>query len=212
MFTDFNENLFSERYRIKSARLLKWNYSSPGYYFVTICTFYRENFFSFVKNNKIILSNMGDIIQKNWQNLPNYYSNIKLDEYIVMPNHFHGIIHIVNYCNFMVETTHKNYGFVVETIHELSLQNNKKNQQLLRINRRKMLLSKIIGRFKMQSSKEINILRNMRGRSIWQPRYHDRIIRNEKELNTIRQYIKNNLKNWEKDRNNIFPNLHTERG
>ena len=187
MFSEFNENLFSQRYRIKTARLSKWDYSSPGYYFITICTFYRENFFGYVKNNNIILSTIGKIIKQHWQNLPKFYSNIKLDEYVIMPNHFHGIIRIV------------------ETIHELSLQRNdkiNKSQKLLRIGRRKMLLSKLIGRFKMQSSKEINILRNMPKRSIWQSRYHDHIIRDERELYIIRQYIKNNPKNWHKDRNN----------
>jgi len=188
MFSEFNENLFSQRYRIKTARLSKWDYSSPGYYFITICTFYRENFFGYVKNNNIIMSTIGKIIKQHWQNLPKFYSNIKLDEYVIMPNHFHGIVNIV------------------ETIHELSLQNNiniNNNQQLLRINRRKMLLPKMIGRFKMQTSKEINKLRDMSGRSIWQSRYYDRIVRNDIELNAIRQYIKNNPKNWETDRNNV---------
>ena len=93
--------LFKNKYRIKSIRLQHWDYSSCGYYFVTICTKNRECHFGEIKNGICELSSIGKIVQKYWFEIPRYYENIYLDSFTVMPNHLHGIVVInddVNIC------------------------------------------------------------------------------------------------------------------
>jgi len=196
MLFDFNENLFSERFLIKTTRLSKWDYSSPGFYFITICTINKTNYFGNIWDGKMILSDIGQIVNKYWYEIPNHFNNVKLDEFIVMPNHVHGIIRIQynKLCNLRrdainrVFTNNDNIGGIT-----------KQNNPMLN----KKSIPYIIRWYKGITTHTIRQLPN----SFifhWQPRYYDRIIRNKKELNAIRQYIKNNPKNWEQDRNNIL--------
>ena len=87
----------------KPLRLKNWDYSSTGYYFITICSKERKNIFSsFVgaelasARDSIELSDLGKIIQTNWLNIPKNYKNIELDDYVIMPNHIHGILIVSN--------------------------------------------------------------------------------------------------------------------
>ncbi len=197
-----NKALFQNKYKIESTRLKCWDYSNPGFYFVTICTKNRENIFGEIVNKKIILNKFGYIIKHCWHNLPNHYKNCILDSFIIMPNHFHGIIQITGAVR----------DVFVETIHESSLREphqrvrHESSQQYksptynYKIQCRKMLLPKIIGRFKMQSSKIIN-QNNLDGIFRWQLRFYDHIIRTQESLWNIREYIKNNPTNWINDRN-----------
>lgn len=88
---------FRHKYRIESTRLKGYDYSEPGIYFTTICTKNREQLFGEIINGKISLSMIGRIASDCWFDLPNHYPNIILDEFIVMPNHVHGIIRIVKH-------------------------------------------------------------------------------------------------------------------
>jgi REP element-mobilizing transposase RayT len=163
---------FRHKYRIETTRLNGYDYSKPGNYFITICTKDREQLFGEIMNEKIILSETGKIVSECWLDLPNHYPNIILDEFMVMPNHFHGIIIIRN-----------------------GSDNNLKHG-----------LSEIIRAFKSFSSRRINKLNTLNVETglrpvststtsyIWQPRFYDRIIRSDNELNRIRVYIKNNPK------------------
>ncbi len=135
--------------------------------------------FGDINNGQFIPNKFDNIIADCWFQIRNKYQNIELDEFIIMPNHIHGIIQIV-----------------VGAIHELPLQPFQSNNPL---SRRKMLLPKIIGYFKMNSAKQINKLRGLTGMHVWQRNYYDHIIRNEDELNRIRYYIKNNPVNWKDD-------------
>lgn len=147
---------------------------------MTICTHNREEYFGEIRGGIMGLNKQGCITAKYWQEIPVHFKNVSLDEWVVMPNHVHGILVINNPNN-------------VETIHELSL-------------RRNMLIPKIIGRFKMQSSKQINIIDKSLGRSVWQRSYYDRIIRNDQELYLVRKYIQNNPLKWVCDRNSVNDN------
>jgi putative transposase len=80
----------------RSIRLKGYDYSSPGYYFVTICAQNRLCLFGEIINDKMILNDAGKMIQNNWKSLSDQLSNIRLDEYVVMPNHFHAILQIVS--------------------------------------------------------------------------------------------------------------------
>ena len=87
-----------EKHHRRSIRLKKHDYSSPGYYSVTICTNNRECFLGEIENGKITLTPFGKLVEYTWDDLPNHNSHIELDEFIIMPNHVHGIIIIQNDC------------------------------------------------------------------------------------------------------------------
>ena len=79
----------------KCLRLKSYDYSKPGAYFITLCTYQRKCLFGEIENGQMQINEFGKIAQQNWLNLPSYNANIVIDESIVMPNHFHGIIFIV---------------------------------------------------------------------------------------------------------------------
>lgn len=152
----------------------------------------REHLFGEIETGRMITNSNGDIVARNWFDVVNHYGNIVLDECVVMPNHFHGIIMIRGH-----DGNDADGGGGVGTIHELSLQ--------LSQQRRNMLLSKIMGRFKMVSSKQIIILQNTSGMAVWQRNYWEHVVRNEAELSRIRNYVKNNPIMWEQDKLNDGP-------
>jgi len=152
----------------KRNRLKEYDYSQGGYYFVTVCVDNRKDIFGNVKNGKCFLNNYGTIVKKNFENLKNRYSYIKLDYYVIMPNHIHAII-IIDPSSISVGTGR-------------DLSQNKKQKI--------KSLSEIVGAFKTMSSKEIHLTGNKLFK--WQRSFYDRIIRNEKELYYIRRYIEQN--------------------
>ena len=80
----------------KPSRLKEYDYSQSGYYYVTICTQNHEYIFGEVENNGMVLSQCGHIAKESWLDLPSHHKNIQLDEFVIMPNHLHGIIIINN--------------------------------------------------------------------------------------------------------------------
>jgi putative transposase len=86
---------FKNKYRISSARLQTWDYGSNGSYFVTICTYKRICYFGRIESGIMQLSDLGNIAQKCWQEIPNHFPFVELSEFVVMPNHVHGIITIM---------------------------------------------------------------------------------------------------------------------
>lgn len=96
--------LYKNKYRIESTRCQNWDYTSNGYYFVTICTQNQEYFFGNVVADKIQLSPVGEIVAEEWHKTAQIRSYIELDEWVVMPNHLHGIIIIKNQPPPPVET------------------------------------------------------------------------------------------------------------
>ncbi|MCX6316774.1 MAG: transposase, partial [Bacteroidetes bacterium] len=85
---------FQNRYRIPSARLATWDYGCPGSYFITICTKNREHFFGDINNSEMYLNAIGLIADQCWAALPEHFNKITLGEFVIMPNHTHGIITI----------------------------------------------------------------------------------------------------------------------
>lgn len=156
----------------KNTRLKEFDYSQSRYYFVTICLKDRKEFFSQIINSDLILTEYGKILDEVWRSLPKYY-NVELDYYIIMPDHFHGIIILDN---------------------TLNVKNDKENKQLS--------LSDIIGKFKSYSTRKIRERYTNVEKFQWQKSFYDRIIRNETELYNIRKYIKENPLRWNIERNN----------
>ncbi len=173
--------LFKNKYRIKSTRLKDWDYSSNGGYFVTICTRNRECFFGDIENGTMELSVIGKIVSDEWIRTKQIRKNIELDEWVIMPDHFHGIVIINNdYIGCNVET----HGHAsLQTKHTNTFGPQSKN------------LSAIIRGFKGTTTKQIHLAGFYD--FAWQPRFNEHIIRNEKELNRIRTYIRNNPLKWE---------------
>jgi REP element-mobilizing transposase RayT len=93
---------FQNKYTIKSTRLENYDYSQNGLYFVTICTKDREELFGKIVNEKMFLNDVGKIVNQFWQEIPKHFPFVNLDEFILMPNHMHGIIEILK--NPIVET------------------------------------------------------------------------------------------------------------
>ena len=168
----------------RSIRLQEYDYSRAGAYFVTICTKNRECLFGDVIGGQMVLNDAGQIVVDEWTKTALIRDEIQLDEWVVMPNHFHGIVI---------------FSTPVGAIHESPLHESPLRMTVTQ--RRNMALPKLIGRFKMLSAKRINELRQTPGAKLWQRNYYEHIVRNENELNRIRQYIIDNPKNWESDRN-----------
>ncbi|HWP93781.1 MAG TPA: transposase [Thermodesulfobacteriota bacterium] len=86
--------LYKGKYRTESTRLKEWDYSSFGHYFVTICTKNRECVFGEIAVGKMELSKIGEMVMQYWLEIPRQFHNVKLDEFVIMPNHVHGIVTI----------------------------------------------------------------------------------------------------------------------
>ncbi|MFZ5364875.1 MAG: transposase [Patescibacteria group bacterium] len=184
----FDNTLFKNKYRIESTRLKGWDYSSEAYYFITICTKNKKNILGYIKNGFVCLSKQGQLAINCWYDLPKHYSNCVLDYFVIMPNHIHGIIFIDNdRPRDAVETGFK----PVSTDGDGPID--------IRAGKKRYLLSEIIRGFKTFSAKQINLYQNTIGEPFWQPRFHDRIIRDEKELYNKQKYILNNPLKWELD-------------
>ena len=183
-----DENKISQR---KSPRLAEFDYSLIGYYFVTICTKDRQNHFGLVRNGKVVLSPAGMIAQNKWQSIPKYYPNVKLDEYVIMPNHIHGIIFIRD------EITTKVVGTEHRSVHRKGnlFAKTRAEQCSAPTKNHYGLLSKIIKSFKESVTKEINKEYGLNNFG-WQRSFYDHVVRNEKDLIRVRQYIKNNPLKW----------------
>lgn len=87
-----DQDKFKGRYHIKSQRLQNWDYAAAGFYFVTICTQDKEHYFGEIINHKMQFTEIGRIAEQCWIEIPKHFPFVKLDRYIVMPNHVHGII------------------------------------------------------------------------------------------------------------------------
>jgi putative transposase len=177
--------MYTGRRRKNSLRLGGYDYSQIGAYFVTMCTKDRDPLFGRTENELMQLSEFGEIASQCWKEIPERFPSVKLDEFTVMPDHLHGIIVIVDQASSMNESVPG--GAIRE-----SPRTDRNNP----VWRRRMLLPKIIGRFKQNSAKQINILHSTQGIPVWQRGYHDHIIHDAKSLCRIKQYIIANPCRW----------------
>jgi putative transposase len=173
--------LFRNKYRIETIRKKDWDYSLPGYYYVTICTLDKKHFFGEVRDDIVLLSKIGVVADRHWKEIPSHYSAVSLDAFVVMPNHIHGIIILERPGNPVV---------LRRTDEILPVPSLGKRSP------KPMSLSSIVRSFKAGVSLSCGKLGLEFG---WQPRFHDRIIRGPKTLGAIREYIRNNPVNWRLD-------------
>ncbi len=147
-------------------RLKDYNYSQPGAYFITICVQERRNMFGEVIDGCMYVNSVGTIAQSVWEDLPERFPGVELDAYVVMPNHFHGIVIITDTASLSTARCTTALGEVVRT-------------------------------FKAVTTRRVH-LANIPEFS-WQQKYWDSMIRNERHLQTLRQYIANNPTKWTQD-------------
>lgn len=182
----------------QSIRLKGYDYSQSGFYFITICCYQRECLFGDIINSQIILNNFGELVKKEWLKSAEIRKEIKLGEFVIMPNHFHGIV-IINQKNNNYNHVHTND---VGANGRSPLQEIQSSPQ--QISMKPKSLSSLIAGFKSATTKKINIIRDTPKTPVWQRNYYDHIIRNDQSLERIREYVQNNHLSWENDQ--LHPN------
>jgi REP element-mobilizing transposase RayT len=164
----------------RSLRLRGYDYRQAGAYFVTICTQGRASMLGTIVDASVRLSDVGQVVAESWALIPAWYPHIDPDEWIVMPNHIHGIL-------VFTDEARADDGRSAHA--PVSLAPSKP-------------LGRVIGAFKTHSTKRANDLRNTPGDVFWQRNYFEHIIRDENSLNRIRQYIASNPERWGEDPDN----------
>jgi REP element-mobilizing transposase RayT len=199
-------SLFRGKYRNESFRLNGHDYSSGGRYFVTICTNGMISYFGNISVGKMVLSETGQIANETWYELPEHFPYLSLDEFVVMPNHIHGIIIIEPL--HVVGTLDVGTLDVVGTLHATSprppppppppqqpkQQNPDKNKFMSSISPKPGSLPAVIRSYKSAVSKTVHLTDPDFS---WQSRYYDHLIRSDQEMSRIRKYIINNPGKWD---------------
>jgi len=177
-----------ERRDRRSLRLRGYDYSQPGMYFVTICTQGRGLLFGDVVEGKMMVNQMGWTIEEEWLKTPTLRSYVVLDEFVVMPNHFHAILMIVSEGRgtWPMEKPGRSRAPTMEQFGKPVSGS----------------LPTIIRSFKSAVTKRVNDLRGPPGLPVWQRDYYEHIIRDEDSLRRIRDYILTNPLRWELDQEN----------
>lgn len=163
----------------KNIRLREFDYSWPGAYFITICTYQRQLLFGTIVNETMQLNDCGKIVEEEWKKTEQVRKEIILDTYCVMPNHFHGIV--------IITDNNEQKQNPVGTHGRASLQ------------RKPRSIGSLVAGFKSVVTKRIHEINNTPHIPVWQSRFYDHIIRNDKELDNIRRYIYYNPSQWETD-------------
>ena len=169
----------------KGNRIKEYDYSRAGYYFVTICAQNRMALFGTIVDEVMIPNHAGNMVERIWDELPAYYPGVEIDEFQIMPDHIHGII-------ILVGTGPRACPY------------NGQPQEVVPT----MSLSDVVHRFKsLTTRKYINGVKNSHWapfhRTLWQRSFYDHIIRNDKDLTRVREYIQNNPINWALGKKNL---------
>ena len=165
----------SERPQRRSIRVKEYDYASPGAYFVTVCAHNRRCVF--------IVQDVRDAVQQAWRQIPVHFCNTKVDQFVILPNHIHGIVWILA-------------GHVVGAQHAAPLPGSRAPRVV------PGSLGAIVRSFKAAATGHVNSARQTPGTPVWQRNYYERVIRDEDELARIREYIVNNPLQWQFDREN----------
>ena len=181
------------RHHRRSIRLKGYDYSQAGAYFITLCTQDRACLFGKVVNGEMRLNDAGRMVLAEWNRLPERFPQVVLDAFVVMPNHVHGILVITDPAPTAGATLGATVGATVGAT--------------LVVAPTAPTVGNIIGAFKSRVT--VEYIRGVktsgwppfRGR-LWQRNYYEHIIRNERALNAIRQYIIENPRRWQMDREN----------
>ena len=169
--------------RRRSIRLPGYDYSQNGACFVTICTQNRVCLFGTIVDGEMVLNPFGRIVAEEWIKTGEIRDEIQLDRWVVMPNHFYGIVWIKTTGNGTPQYCRGDRPVAPTGLQPRSL-------------------GSLVAGFKSGVTKHINQLRNTPGMTLWQRNYWEHVVRDEDDLNRIRQYITDNPMKWETDREN----------
>jgi REP element-mobilizing transposase RayT len=193
---------FRNKYRVESIRLKNYDYSANGVYFITICTKNRKNFFGKIVGGKMVYSPIGVMAKKYWQQIIYHFNFVLLDEFIIMPDHVHGIIWVNKSYMDNIKNVNQNQNVWVETRHGASLQMFLPHKILLpKQTSSPQIQGNKFGKLKNDSLQSIinhykGAVKHYANKNnipfFWQKRYYEHIINNYHALNRIRRYIKNN--------------------
>src|SRR5207302_5413288 len=185
--------LYRNTYRIESTRLRDWDYGSPGWYFVTVCTQKRACFFGGIKNGNLKLSLAGQIADSELQNISFHYSNVRLDLAIVMPNHVHAIIAIDGRGCYSA-------GLGADGVPDVPKLGAPATPKFGALATKMLSLSSIVRSYKAGVTRlcKTDGFQNF----AWQPRFYDHVLRTNASVNAVRDYIQNNPANWIHDKDN----------
>lgn len=166
----------SNYYDRQSYRYKGYDYASEGWYFITINVYDRKRLFGDIKNGEMFLNKLGEIVHEEWLKTTDIRKNVSLQEFVVMPDHFHALIDI----NFSMDQENELGTF------------RSPSQTLGAIVRGfKGAVTKRIKLYCLENKEQFPLLEK-----VWQRNYYDRVIRDERELMAVKSYIENNPKNW----------------
>lgn len=174
----------------RSIRLKEYDYTQPGAYFITFCTYQRMHLFGEVVDGEMVLNDAGKIARDEWFKTAEIRPYVKLyeDEFVIMPNHGHGIIWIDDDVGDDVGAWRRRAPTdVIEKFGKPV----------------KGSIPTIVRAYKSAVTYAVNAAENQRGAVLWQKNYYEHVIRNDRELNNIGWYIVNNPFNWQLDRDNL---------
>lgn len=171
----------------RSIRIKEYDYTSPGAYFVTLVTYQRDCLFGEIRDAKMASNDLGSIADECWRAIPDHFPFVELGAYVIMPNHVHGIIVIRE----SVGARH-----VCPSGYASSLQNTPRGPA-------PHSLGTIVGSYKSAITRRIG--REQNATSIWQRNYYEHIIRDDKDLQRITDYIEMNPSWWDDDYENPNP-------
>ena len=188
--------------RRRAMRLRNYDYSQPGAYFVTTCVRHRKCLFGTITDGKMQLNEIGQIIVECWNRIPQHFPSVELGESVIMPNHIHGIIAwgiagtriprplVGARSPRPPENINNRRGEVPSPVDTNPIRRGEVSSPAL---------GKVIAYFKYQSTKHINQHHNTPGKRIWQRNYYDHVIRNDTDLQRLRQYVQDNPMKWTLD-------------
>jgi REP element-mobilizing transposase RayT len=186
----------------RSIRLQGYDYSQAGAYFVTIVAWHREFLFGEIVNNEMELSRYGEIVQKWWGEIPIHFPNLETSAFVIMPNHVHGIIFIVERRGTVSVPRDNQPLNILETPNSNETSEQGGETPPLRVIR-VPTLGQVVAYFKYQSKKEMNTVENAGTvTKFWQRNYYEHVIRNESDLQNKTDYIEANPLLWNEDDEN----------
>ena len=160
----------------RSIRLRGYDYARTGGYFVTVCIHERQHLLGRVVEGAVELNDLGRIVEEEWRRSAQVRQGVTLDVFVIMPNHLHGIVILDEIQRATVAHSSRAFGKPISGS-----------------------LSTIIGQFKASATSRVNAIRGSQGARLWQRNFFETIIRNERALREIREYIAQNPANWDID-------------
>ncbi len=190
----------TSRQRRNSLRLQGYDYAQPGGYFVTICTYGRRCVLGRIVDGRMLLSEVGRVVEEVWARIPEHFENTRADMFQVMPNHLHGIVDIKEVGRtHMVTRAGKVNGATVWARHVVPIQEPTKEEFG---KPRSGTLSTIIGSFKAAVTRELRRQGKCMERSFWHRSFHDHVLRDDVDRFFVERYIELNPILWDLDADN----------